>query len=198
MKVLLGKTEMCALLGSSSWTGPWVYRGPAIKTEGFLSLAKGAVPTVWAVTKHHQHLENSLSLMSQGASLSSLPSHLPSPPPQNKEAIIFLFFWMRYLDNDSTAYPASSPTSLLPAKFLWLMGAILWNFEMWGAGGERAGNTMVRREAGGDAADMPGTLEHVRASIWFIEVIMINICLWAYMCILPNSLKHPEVKRGLE
>lgn len=45
-----------------------------------------------------------------------------------------LFFWKRHLGNNSP-----SPTSLLPAKFQWIMGAILWNFETWGTGGEQVG-----------------------------------------------------------
>lgn len=61
---------------------------------------------------------------------------LNQPPssllPQHKKAILFRFFeggiWIIIL----------APPSLLPAKFQWLMVAILWNFEMWGTWGERA------------------------------------------------------------
>lgn len=44
--ITLNEAEMCALLGHSSGASPRACGGPAIKTEGFLFLAKGAVPRV--------------------------------------------------------------------------------------------------------------------------------------------------------
>lgn len=119
---------------------------------------------------------------------------LNQPPssllPQHKKAILFRFFeggiWIIIL----------APPSLLPAKFQWLMVAILWNFEMWGLEGRGQRNTMDSKEAGGGGAEALGTLEHVRAGKWFIEVMMINICLWADMCILPNDLKRPQWRKA--
>lgn len=118
------ENQKCVPFGHELLRLPWVCGSLVIRAEGFLSLAKGAAPMVWAV------LNTTVTTVLKTAWLWCLrePRYLPLSsafPLRTKRPLSFCGFFF-FLDNDSTAYPTSSPTSLLPAKFLWLMGAILF------------------------------------------------------------------------
>lgn len=181
---------MCALSAAAAKDKQWSVWRSSEDDRGLSLLSKGSPP-------HCELSVNTINILKTAWvwCLREPPSSLLSYlllQHKKKKGHYLLFLWKRYLDNNSAAYlTPPPPTPLLPAKFQWLMGAILWNFEMWGLEERGQGNTVDKKETGGVAAEALGTLEHVRAGKWFIEVMMINICLRAYMCILPNDLKRP-------